>query len=635
MNRNTNWKFIKYILLCLQLLNLISCVGEIESGQQKLNKSAQLPPNVDFYDGLFEVKAIANDKVEVYFYPSDTESISTVYEISYQGLESPISIPSEILVADYRGLYMYRLQDLTQDTDYEFSVQVRDTETGEQSYNLTTKTVTTFDNDTADFNGITKVEALPGIAGMNGIKVIWPQARKEGSLVSPQELDPTNYVVTVINGDRYTPADFDNESIPNTFRKVVNVNPDQISVQINGLAAETKYYIRVRAVHYGYTQFGSDSDYKVETNNSYLSHTTLSSDTTNIEFDQESFAVSIPDTAAGLTSANLTWSSASGVFDHYRIYYTNDTNTNLESFSTPDGTCNGQESTNSKIYCSKMRFEDISGTVSSLSPHSTYSFAIAVCTSLSCEASNRVMSSTISAKTTPPEAYFEGIRNISDPIYSDKTDSIYLEMVAPDLDTGIADGLLILYIDEVGNEYYLNHPDDPNNSSLDYTPFDFSTANTIEISNIDDLSESTEYCFKLLPFLYDNDGEVIPTPRTYLPKCISPKISAPTLEEFSGAESCYAIGANYLGIDWTMPDAGIYSHFEVIIREGSAGFSFADAIAGDPSYTTIFIDDSNNNYAITPLASGTSYQLGVLSYFEKEGTQYRSEFNNVLTCTTL
>ncbi len=92
---------------------------------------------------------------------------------------------------------------------------------------------------------------------------------------------------------------------------------------ITPLTSGTKYFFQVRAIHKGYVMYGGlngDANYKREENHKFLAITTQLP-TGSFNFETSLVRAVHPDGAAALTNIDVTWSPATGDFDHYRVFY--------------------------------------------------------------------------------------------------------------------------------------------------------------------------------------------------------------------------------------------------------------------------------------------------------------------------
>ncbi len=618
-------KTIKNIFIIFCSILLGSCVGTVEEKNSEVTKGVDSKVSVLKFSGIEDVKAISNNKVEVFFYPASIDSSLITYKISYDGLKIPITVPGLSLRPDYRGFLRYTVGGLNSNSTYNFQVEIFN-ENGVYSLSEKILPVTTFSNLTADFQGIGGAFNRSGTEGLDSILVEWPLAKKLGSLASPAEIDVTEYEVIVLDSTYLSPADFDNEFFVSPQRKTFQVSNTNRSVILNGLKPDTKYFTRVRAKHQGLITYAGDSEYLSEANSKYLEITTLSADLASYNFDTEGLTLKISPGASGLTSIRVTWNAGNGAFDSYRIFYKRKDQAGDLKTHNPESSCNGQEgSTN--IFCKKVSFDQTTTTISDLDSLTEYEVMVVLCQTISCNNGKNIKSAVKLITTEPEIAGFSGIVKIHPAKELNKVDEIYIEIDPPNLEAGVLDGLLVEYQGPPsGSPSFLNHPVETNLSDLDVISFNYKVANEITITGVDPLS-SDEYCFLVIPFTYDSSGNVVENRSGLLAKCITPSIDAPTSLEFSGASGCSVDAVGNITVSWSEPAKGVYSHFDVFYNNGF--FDFATAIS---SYSSVRLDTNKRRVQISSLPSGT-YNIGVLTYVNILGVEKRSEFNsNIVSC---
>jgi|GEM_PF-2326295 len=625
--------FISHLIILFTLFGFGACVGTIEDSKIKQTLSVPTDPPPIGFDGIYSASAVANDKVDVAFFPAPGDAEDLVYMINYDGLTSAVTVPAINLRPDYRGLLIHTVTGLQTNRTYNFEVQVKNIKTTAKSNAEGQMPAKTFGNITANFLGIQNVKTMPGLAGINSIKVEWAEAEKQGSTFVPKDIDANKYVVTVINGDVLTPGDMHNDAFVEPLRKVVYVAPDKINTVIGGLAADTTFFVSVRTIHHGFTLYGSDLNYKKEINSKYLTIKTLKAGLSNIDFDVASLNVTLAPGVQGLTAMTAQWVDAVGAFDHYRVYYTSASNS-IDGYTTPDIVCDGQETNDPNYYCKEVSFTTTNTTLTGLDPNFEYAVAVGVCQSLNCEVSNRILSNTKIIETTPQAALYAGVVDIKVAKNIDKLDEFYLIVQPPDLGTGIMDGVIVKYHDPILGPIELNNPDPgvPNTSPLNVLSFNYQTATELVIVGINPFSVDS-YCFSAVPYTYES-SVVVKHEANEVIRCKLPALEAPDATEFAGANGCNSsFGSKSIYLDWSVPTTGIFSHYEVFLRDAAQPFDFGQAIAGNPSYTRALASSSFLEYTFEGLTQGQNYRLGVITYVNINGTIVRSDFNdNIQEC---
>jgi len=638
MNVKTQ-KFSLLVILTFSVSLLMSCVGTIKDANPLSTKAASTNDKaMSNYGGISAATAISNTRVEVVFPPADGDADQLAYVIRYDGQQIPTYVYGSSLKPDYRGLLKHTILNLQSDSLYAFSVQVRNIKTNVESSNNISKVTKTFNNATAIFNGISVARNLPGADGLNGIEVIWAEAEIRGGVVSKDEVDPIEYQVTVIDASSLNPGDMNDTNFSDPVRKIYSIQGNKRSATINGLKAGTKYFVQVRAVHYGYSipANSSNINYKKEVNTNYLEISTYSDDLGNLNFDNGSLVTAFPPGIAGLYATQLDWESPEGNFDHYRIYYSIDGTSNVSSFLNSgmlDPACSGTETSDSNINCQFVDSNVSSFLLTGLETNTKYNMALAVCLSRTCENGKRIVSNIKTHTTTPPVASFRGISSIDAAKDINKLDRMFLNFESPDFTSGNISGFVVDYygIDITNpSPMSLNDSDVLNTTLLTVQPFDFRNDTTIEISGIDP-SSSTPYCFLIVPFTYNNDGSKTLHKTGLIPQCKVPQIKGPTLLEFAGIDShaCSPLSRE-ISLTWIKPLSGIYDSFELFYTVNAGSFNFGEAFdwINNPTYHRIQLLPSKTGATLSNLQPGKTYRVGVISFYDSINGPIRSEINN-------
>lgn len=618
-------------------LSFISCVGTIKQADPISTKApSDSDKSIGDYSGITSATAISNSRAEVIFPPAEGDNDQIAYVIRYDGQQIPTYVYGSALRPDYRGLLKYTISNLQSDTPYSFSVQVRNMKTNIESSNNAAKSIKTFSNSTAIFNGISMTRNLSGADGLNGIEVIWPEAETRGGVVSKDEVDPVEYQVTVIDANFLNPGDINNTSYGEPQRKVYSIQGSKRSATINGLKSGTKYFVQVRCVHYGYTLpvNSSNINYKKEQNTNYLEISTYSENLSNLNFDNDSLTTAYPSGIGGLYSVQLGWGAPIGNFDHYRFYYSITGSTTFSNFlntSTFDIACNGPETNDANVSCQFAESNLSNFLLTGLETNTKYDLALAICLTRSCESGKRIISNIKTHTTTPPVASFRGITSIDTAKDLNKLDRLFLNFESPDFSSGNISGLVVEYygIDITNpSPQSLNDTDIINTSLLDVQPFDYRVDTMIEVSGIDP-SSASPYCFLIVPYTYNNDGTKTLHRGGLIPQCKIPEIKGPSIVEFTGIESftCSFI-TKEITLNWSKPLIGIYDSFEIFYVANQGSFNFGEAFDWENnSYNRILIDSSKTTYTIPNLAPGQSYRVGIDTLYDSINGPIRSEIN--------
>lgn len=562
--------FFSSIVLC-------SCVGTIEETTFETTEVVSDKISYQNFIGIDEAIAISHDKAEIYFHELDgVPSDKVAYQIFYEGAEFPIFISGSSVSPRADGRLMYTVDNLLPDREYFFQVQVLNLESGLYSLNDEKRSIRTFSNRTASFEGVQSVFHQPGPDGLNFIKVNWSPAVKEASGPLPMPSDPAKYEVTVLSADRIL-ADFDNKLLSTVDRKVVYFNSSESFGIVGGLVEGQTYYVRVRAYHTDFVNNGSNGLVRHEENNKYIEITMLSGDADNLNFDPTLFFAVRPEGAAGLNSVNLNWSfPTGGAYNHFRVYFQgleiDDSNLSLleDRLNNINPFVEGCPFDPNNIFCQRLDFRENSFDALDLNTNKTYVFILAVCIDESC---SKYKLSRIQSQTTFGElANFDGILDYKLGKTFDTLDELTLIVKKPDLTLGVLDGVVYYHdISNGQNEYkVLNHPyeEAPEfGSPLELLPYNFASDSEVVLKGInkENLIKSflgqeqvIPYYFKFARYTFA-DG-IIETDLAKDPFVVkNPKIS---LVSDSFEVNC-KMGPSFTKIDWVKPISGIYSHYRI------------------------------------------------------------------------
>lgn len=633
-------------------LSLSGCVGTIKDANNETTKASNSTDVAQVnYAGITGAVAISNNKIEITFPQSELDADDIAYVVRYDGLQVPIYLYGTALRPDYKGQLRFTIQDLRVDSSYSVSVQVRNVKTGIESNNTVLKQAKTFSNLTANFNGITELRNISGAEGTIGIEAFWNPADTKGSVINKDEIDPIEYRITLIDGTLLNPGSMNDSAFSDPSRKVISAGSDKRSAVIGGLQPGKKYFVQIRAVHYGFSLYSADVNYLSERNTKYLQISTYSEDLGDINFDDSTFSLSLPPGSAGLYSLSASWAAPTGNFDHYRLYYgvqgTSDI-TNFLNTQNGDVVCHGTETADNSVSCIPLSSSsNLNNLITGLTVNTSYDVILAICITSQCELGKRIISSVSSKITTPNVADFQGIKSIDPARSLANLDHIYLNFDLPNFLSGNISGYVLLYYGADpanASPLSVNDSDVVNVSGLNLLPYDYQRDTSITITGIDPLS-TDQYCFKLAPFSYNFDGsKTFGDTSTVSPKCIKPLLKAPDKTIFPGIDSevstCDTLGLSAT-IKWQLPTSGVYSNYELFYLSYPNGqlpppsFTFGNAIEWTTnSYERILINSTVTNYKLTGLQPGTTYRFGVLTFYSSIDGPIRSEYNsNFLQCS--
>jgi hypothetical protein len=607
------------ITVLLTCFILIGCVGTVEESTPDLTNVQEAPKTVLTFAGLNSIKAISDSRIEVFFYPATGGSGKYTYDIQVGSSPFPISIPSTVLVPDYRGMLRTTITGLSRLTTYQIRVEVRDGESTLQSNSQVIKTTSTFNNLVADFNGISSAFNTSGQDGKDSIKIRWTPARSSGGLTK-QEWDPKSYEVILIDSERLSPNDMDISYTPAEGRWVFSFNHDVTINEyiVRGLPAKTKFYVRMRAIHENSIDDVYDQKKRSELNTSYVTISTLSGSLADIDFQNESFSVALAAGEQGLSAIQASWEPAIGVFDHYQIYYSL-TGGGVAFGSLPSLCLSPMLSPPGEtVFCKKVLFSAGTTPITGLTPYTEYELALVLCSTNTCGPSERIVSPVRTIITDPTLPAFNGVKEILMARSLDEMSKLYIQYDIPNFSAGYFDGLILKMrrtIDGSDSPVEITQTTNP----IYIMSFNFLTENQVVVRDVNYL-DIQPYCFTLYPFKWSSDGLSRREHPNDIWKCVQPKPEAPTIDQFLGLSGGLTEN-NAISISWDTPSGGIFSEYEVFWRkQAGASFNWGDAIAqaGEnfdyTNYGRMLVNSGTNQVTIDGFLNG-QYMLGVLTHY--------------------
>ena len=635
---------LKLLLSALVIVSFVGCVGTVQEAAVPKTSIATEPRSVINFDGVFKVDPISQDKFEVFFRPAKGGSGKYTYVIYVGDNPDPVTVPSEVLLEDYQGYLKYTLTGLETGKSYDIKVEAEDQLDGAKDNNNVTKIATTFLNLVADFPGIASLSNTSGVDGLDSIKVRWSHATVDAGSIVGSVTDPISYEIVAVDSDHagLTPDSFDNLAllpIHGRFVKSVAYDPLINEAILRGLRSDTKYYVRVRAIHKNSSIIhGPDPRLRSELNSKYRTISTLSDDLSKIDFKVSGLEVSRNEGIAQYTSLVLSWPVASGVFDHFRVYYAQDSS-QLSFIDTTE--CLAALSSG----CKKYMFNSTGAIIPNLEENKNFYFRLLVCQREDCAYPNYIMGDIRSGSTKPLIASFSGLSGIRAATKVSEVGKIFLTFSMADFREGDFSGYHISYRPDLNTEPEIITATDYA-GELKYDAFDYRTATSIVISNID-YSSGREYCFSVYPFVYDpNEPSGYKSYDNGIEKCIKPEIIIADMNQFEGLDSAEVL-ANDILLTWTPASIGIFDLYQIYLlkTETDGKFSFDKArleyaSANYSNYDWILVNGAESSYRLSNLPNG-KYQVGILTYFAYlppvsigTPTVYESENNEGLfTCT--
>ena len=669
------------ILLSLQMIMAIfltsSCVGEYQTVDVNLTESTEENPvNSLKFKGIQDAIAVADDKIEVYFYPADGGSESYSYTVSIGNYDEEFTASSDTLTEDYRGFHRMLIDGLAPGTSYTFKIDVAETGSDTIIESENTLSATTFENDVSDFYGISSVSNAVGEAGLDSINVRWVPTDKKSEL-GTDDSDPSSYEIIAVNALLNTPEvandyTFTEEDGRYVFTEdwIAGLN----STTISGLEAGTPYYIFVRVLHVDSINDSSKPYLRSELNNKYIEISTYSADDTSISVTGDEFVVEPLGGVKATSSLNASWGDVNGVFNHFRVFYSSGSLSSIDT--TTCDTLTLEISDAGGIACKEISASESSVVLSDLTAYTNYNVQLVVCvtedcsvnyfaSSLLCEGSSP--DDRCHAVTEPSLDSFTGISTVTNASSVSEIGEIYLTYLAPTFEEGYFEGLLVEYTTERSDlllwlENEANGKPDSAIINMEVPGYEYTgdlivdnfdiTDELITVSGLDYSSEGY-HCFSIYPYVYDTEGNIDFSNYSSLTKvwkCTTTSIDAPTVTDFAGfASGSSPKESSYVSLVWTKPSSGVYSHYEIFYRDvadpDDPDFNLTTAIQEttvDFSYTNydrIFFSSTGGdgtevtNKTTSSLEDGY-YIFGIVTYYPGTGsTPIRSEESpNKLLC---
>ena len=600
------------------LMMAVGCVGTVQDSAQTFSNIVSPTTKPVFFAGVGSVTPVSDTRIEVFFFPATGGSGKYIYDVTLGSSPYPISYPSDVLVPDYRGMLRLTLSNLTRLTGYQIKVEARDDVSGAFSNSQVVRTAVTFDNAVANFEGISSAYNMPGQDGKDSLKIRWTPAVTSGG-ITKQPWDPKTYEVVVVDSERLTPSDMDSPFSNDDGRWVYEFNhDDSVNEQIiRGLPASKRYYIRMRCLHEGSDPDVYNPRKRSELNTKYITISTLSDSLADLDFNPQSFAVALTPGEQGLTSVNATWEAASGVFDHFRLYYSLKNGgvavNSLPAVCLPPATSPAL----STVFCKKVDLYGTSSPITGLDPYSDYEVKLVLCQTTACGPSERVVGPHRDIKTDPQFPTFTGLKSINSATSLGQVGTVSLNYDPPNFATGYFDGLVVK----------MRRTADGSDAEVDVTPlttpvshgsYNFILGTSIPVSGIDYLTDEP-YCFTIYPFKYDTDGVTKREMPNGIWKCILPQVSAPTAVQFPGITLATTSQSN-VTLTWPVPTSGAFAYYEIFWRKQSNDFVWGDAIsqaatASDyTNYGRRLINPELNTIVLDSFADG-DYAFGITTYY--------------------
>lgn len=656
----------KFCFLFL-LVALASCVGTVEdkNAQSAQNQSTGDTSHVASFDGLVRAIPIAQDKIELYFYPADGDSANLIYEIYVNNSPLPIKVTGNSLTVNASGLYVFTVTNLSMNSNYTFNMRAVLAGTNDALKLDPAKSITaeTFKNETADFLGISSVTLGAGESGRDTVKIKWVPATITGTNINPRISDPVAYEITYISKTAGV-ENINNFNFGGAGKTIVTIpypigNPPALNrdseYTITGLTPGETYYFQVRAIHKGYILYKSDYTYKREENNRYMKVTTLNN-TGLFDFNEALVSMKSPLGEAGLTNLNVSWIPAGGEFKQYRLCYKKVANPNdAEPFVDFLLDSDIDLLLSNTVACIPLDPNYTSYNLPSLTSYAYYQAKVIACRTFDCDVSNRIKSALMQKRVMAAVAPFNGVLTIKNPSDETKLKEITITFDSPVISAGFLNKFTLYCYSSSSDTTPVALTEGVVSSgtgkaSCDgielLTPMPTSLADygtlTKLVVQLPVIDASARYCFSLLPsiqspFLVQEDLS------TAVIKCVTPEIKTPTIVQFPGRNNTCDISGKNLSINWPLPTGGLYTKFVILYREKqstSTFFNFPDAVNAfvtNNNTTYKWIDSlsrTDMTYILSNLIQGRTYNIGVLPYLEDGSTKLFAQYNvNIGECT--
>ena len=643
------------------LFFLISCVGTVQEASIPENREAAGTTATFPFSGILVARGISHNKIEIEFAPvgGDIE-----YFLYVNDSQSPIKLDPNSLFSSLGGRVLYTLNNLQTDREYKLKVTALNTKTSARSINENTVFVRTFDNQVADFSGVSKVELTPG-SKTNSMDIYWVAPKIS---IAPGDHEPVCYKITYISSQG-GPANLNNPSysgndrttiyIPNcydpTTPSLASSSDNPSTIRISTLAPNTRYYVQVRAINKRYYQFdygnASEIPVDVDSNTKYL---TIQTDptTSDVYIDPNELVLSNGKGIDAFDKINVAWKSGVGIFDSYRIFikeYVGVQNP-FEDDQLSEAVISSMNTAGN--YTSVLASET-NKIVSGLQTGKFYQVKVALCRTLTCPVNSADPNAALftdfkTIQVIGKLASFSGINVVENPGQFSENDMVYLKFDAPVITDGYATDVEFYCVNPLDHTQMVKLPKD---TPLVGSPISVCNNLYVQTSGVIDISKykqqkikgiiangTTQYCFAATPAIIGYTPEMRLPVSERIVRCAYPEVKPPTLEQFPGITNTCTIEGRTSSLAWNLPNGGIYSGFKVFWKEKTTGqiFSFADATAGASGYLSSAILPADTvTYNATGLIPGKTYQFGVLAVTDlpaPTGTLY-SEYNlNILEC---
>lgn len=663
-------QLIMKILMLVAFTTIItSCIGTVKDANPKetnILNSGSAAPAISF-DGLIKAEAVAHNKIELQFSPADGAD-DIIYEIYVNNSPIPVKVNGKSLNLNASGNYLFTVTGLQMNSTYSFNMRATVAGFASDSKLDPAKSLfaTTYNNETADFLGISSLTLGAGEAGRDTIIVKWNPATITGTSINPKDSDPVQYEITYIsqlggaanlNNSSYSGPDRRVVYSPPTLNNPPALNKDK-QYTISGLNPGVTYYVQIRAIHKGYVTYGSDQFYMRDKNTRFLKLMTYASAGV-FDFNSTQVVMTHPLGEPGLTNLDVSWLPASGEFNHYRVCY--------KKVAAPNGSVPGtdllQDSDidavlNNPAYCVVLNASINTYRLASLESYAYYQAKVLACRTAACATTDRIKSSLMQDRVITNIAQFSGIVKVYNPLDDTKLNEISVTFDAPVVASGYMTKMKLYCYSNQGDTSPVALPTDGTvsagtgkaacNGIATNTPFptsltEFSNFTGINLQMTAPIDGTKTYCLSLVPVIespYLNQQNL----SSAVVRCFTPEIKTPTNIEFPGKNQvCSTTSGKDLSITWPTPSGGLYSKFVIFYKEKNTGtdfFSFTDAVNAYDANNALSaykwvdnIDKALISNTIINLVPGKNYSIGILPYLVNGATKVYGQYNlNVDDC---
>jgi hypothetical protein len=678
------------VFMSVLLMSVVSCTGTIEDSELETTEFGDQKPLTFNYKGLKEARAVAHNKFEVDLEPYRNNFNNYTYELYINEGSVPIIVDPNNLSEKSAGVYTYTVKDLLPNTYYSFKLRAKHVTDGTESSGENTLSgiqYKTFDNQVASFGGVGEVSLIPGAAS-SSIQVKWTPGLMEG-VFTLNPSDAAYYEVIVID-ESLGLANMNNpffsgvgkivQLVPDTVDLSVGASPagasplnNPTSTTINGLNADTTYYVQVRAIHKLYydAQLAGTSPIPFDKDsNTLVRKITTTGSNTITDIPRDSLILNKGSGVDAYSKIQASWLPAEGNFKSYRVYYTeynsgtggDQLRPSEDIYADVGDTC--EVNVANEIQCVSANTFTTNSILTFLDDYTEFQIKVAVCLTDECPVQPVVPNAAVftDPQTITTEANlvdFAGINFINHPNDPANTDEIIADFDAVVLGDGFADSLDLICIDPDDTNNFVLFPRDGtaitgssiancdglsvktmlNQNLQDVSDANIEGINQLVIKNVNNINTSTfaqaSYCFALNPSIRLKTQQVFASTLTSIVRCISPEIAVPSQEEFVGLKTNCAINVKDATVSWALPTDGVYNKFEVFYKEKNQNsFSFELATAGDAAYTSSgLLDGADVDYTFEG-DPGKVYEVGVLAVAESGSGNLYSEYNlGVTNCS--